>query len=103
MRKILFIILLALFTCNVYGQNNNPLRDSLDIAEKQLFLRPDSIDLRLKKARWNIELGEWDYAKDEYDYILRHQPDNIAALYFRAFANTKLGRYAFARQDYMNV
>ena len=103
MRKILFIILLALFTCNVYGQNNNPLRDSLDIAEKQLFLRPDSIDLRLKKARWNIELGEWGYAKDEYDYILRHQPDNIAALYFRAFANTKLGRYGFARQDYMNV
>lgn len=66
-------------------------------------LRPDSVDLRLKKARWNVELGEWEYAKNEYDLILQHYPDNIAALYFRAFVNTKLGRYGFARQDYMNV
>lgn len=101
-RYLLFILFVAVFA-NAFGQSNNPIRDSLAVAEKQLSLRPDSVDLRLKKARWNVELGEWEYAKNEYDMILQHYPDNIAALYFRAFVNMKLGRYGFSRQDYMNV
>ena len=64
---------------------------------------PDSVDLRLKKARWNMELEEWARAKDEYDIVLRIDPTNIAALYFRAFANEKMGRYNFARLDYENL
>lgn len=100
-RFFLFLLFVAVFF-KAFGQNN-PLRDSLSVAEKELSLRPDSVDLRLKKARWNVELGEWDYAKSEYDLILMHYPDNLAALYFRAFVNTKLNRYGFARQDYMNI
>ena len=103
MRKHILLLWALVIAINASSQTKNPLRDSLDVAEKELALRPDSIDLRLKKARWNVELGEWEYAKNEYDVILRHEPDNLAALYFRAFVNTKLSRYGFARQDYMIV
>lgn len=85
------------------AQNNNPLRDSLKAASERLSFHPDSIDLRLKKAGWNIQLEEWQNAKIEYDIVLRHEPTNIAALYYRAFCNERLGRYNFARLDYQNV
>lgn len=81
----------------------NPLRDSLRAATERLSYHPDSIDLRLRKAAWNMQLDEWQYAKAEYDYVLRRQPDNIAALYFRAYCNDRLGRDAFARLDYQNL
>ena len=35
--------------------------------------------------------------------MLRHEPTNIAALYYRAYCNDRLGRYNFARLDYQNV
>lgn len=103
MKKLICILFLSLIVSICFAQGSNSLRDSLRVAENELMLRPDSVDLRLKKARWNVELGEWEYAKNEYDMVLQHYPDNLAALYFRAFVNTKLGRYGFARQDYMNV
>lgn len=103
MRKYSFLFLVLFIANSALAQTANPLRDSLAVAERELSLRSDSIDLRLKKARWNIELGEFEYAKNEYDIILHHDPNNLAALYFRAFVNMKLSRYGFARQDYMNV
>lgn len=48
-------------------------------------------------------LEQWSFARDEYDYILLREPDNIAALYYRAFVNEKLGRLNFARLDYENL
>lgn len=79
------------------------IRDSLTAASELLAYYPDSIDLRLKKAAWNIELRQWEYAKHDYDKVLSLDPDNIAALYYRAFVNEKLGRYNFARLDYENL
>ena len=61
------------------------------------------MDLRLKKAAWNLQLEQWQYAKDEYDRVLSKDQHNIAALYYRAFANQKLGRYNFARLDYEHL
>lgn len=81
----------------------NPLRDSLAAAAGVLAYHPDSIDLRLRKAAWNIELGEWQYAKSEYDYVLSREPDNPAALFYRAYCNDRIGRYNFARADYLNL
>ena len=86
-----------------YAQKTNPLRDSLKIAVNELAFHPDSIDLLLKKAAWNIELGEWNYAKDAYDKVLALQPTNIAGLYYRAYVNEQLRRYNFARMDYENL
>ncbi len=95
------LLLVLGVTLPIQAQNNrNPLRDSLAKATDALAYHPDSIDLRLKKAAWNVELGQWQYAKDEYDIVLQHQPNSIAALYYRAYVNGKLHRYNFARLDY---
>lgn len=103
MNRIHVFLLMLCLSTGATAQNNNPLRDSLKVASERLSFHPDSIDLRLKKAGWNIQLEEWQNAKIEYDIVLRHEPTNIAALYYRAFCNERLGRYNFARLDYQNV
>lgn len=87
----------------VRAQSHQDLRDSLAKASEALAYHVDSVDLRLKKAAWNIELRQWDYAKDDYDKVLFLQPDNLTALYYRAYVNEQLGRYSFARLDYENL
>jgi tetratricopeptide (TPR) repeat protein len=96
---------LSLLLClpSLAQEDRKAMRDSLKLAMEQLSYHPDSVDLRLRKAAWNMQLGEWQYAKDEYDWVISHQPDNLAARYYRAYANTQLRRYNFARLDYENV
>jgi len=79
------------------------LRDSLSKATEILAYHPDSIDLRLKKAAWNIQLEQWQYAKDDLDKVLFLNNTNIAGLFYRAYVNEKLRRYNFARLDYQNL
>lgn len=79
------------------------LRDSLRQAMETLSFHPDSVDLMLRKASWNLQLEQWQYAKDEYDKVLRKEPYNVAGLFYRAYANDKLRRYKFARLDYLNL
>lgn len=96
----------ALALCSslaVLAQDNQALRDSLRTATEVLAYHPDSIDLRLKKAAWNIQLGQWEYAKDDLDKVLFLNNTNIAGLYYRAFVNEKLKRYNFSRLDYQNL
>ena len=78
----------------------NPLRDSLAKATDALAYHPDSIDLRLRKASWNVQLEQWEYALAEYNTILRQDARNVAALFYRAFVNERLHKYNFARADY---
>ena len=85
------------------AQGRQELRDSLKSASERLSYHPDSIDLRLRKAAWNLQLEEWDQAKFEYDLILSQVPDNIAALFYRAYVNERLRRYNFAKLDYENL
>lgn len=85
------------------ARERKALRDSLAAASQRLAYHPDSIDLLLRKAAWNVELGEWAYAKDAYDRVLALEPANPAALYFRGYVNGRMGRYAFARLDYQNL
>lgn len=105
MKKIKFTFVLMLLTASsaIYAQSNQVLRDSLAKATEVLAYHPDSIDLRLKKAAWNIQLEQWDYAKDDLDKVLFLNNTNIAGLYYRAFVNEKLKRYNFARLDYQNL
>ena len=103
-KKILMNISLALLLAlPIQAQDNQALRDSLSRATEVLAYAPDSIDLRLKKAAWNIQLEQWDYAKDDLDKVLFLNNTNIAGLFYRAFVNEKLKRYNFARLDYQNL
>ena len=102
MRKYCFLLLLCV-GLGCFAQTRQQLRDSLKNATDELSYHPDSVDLRLKKAGWNIQLEEWRKAKDEYDIILQSHPTNIAALYFRDYVNDQLKRYNFARLDYENL
>lgn len=64
-------------------QGGAALRDSLAHATDVLAYHPDSVDLRLKKAAWNIQLEQWNYAKDELDKVLFLNQTNIAGLFYR--------------------
>ncbi len=103
MKRILLLIFSVMSIIHVEAQRPQWMIDSLSAAKAELAQHPDSVDLMLKKAAWNLQLGDWDYAKIEYDKVLYRQPGNPAALYYRAFVNTKLGRYNFARLDYTNL
>src|SRR5574344_376427 len=99
---IMITVLTFTFSC-ARAQENVNLRDSLSKATNMLAYHPDSIDLRLKKVSWNIQLQQWQYAKDDLDKVLNLMPTNIAGLYYRAFGNEKWNRYNFARLDYENL
>lgn len=99
-----FLPLFCFFCTPMRAQSERAdLRDSLKAAIERLSYHPDSVDLQLRKASWNMQLGEWNYAKNEYDDVLTRQPYNLAALYYRAYANTQLHRYGFARLDYETI
>ena len=95
--------LLSAFSLNAYAQSYDEMRDSLELATQMLNKYPTNIDLRLKKASWNLLLEQWDYALREYDIILANDSDNVAALYYRAFVNEKKHRYKYAKKDYLTM
>ena len=89
-------MLLGVATLSMSAQNQNEseslskdqakaMRDSLALATEVLAYHPDSIDLRLKKAAWNIQLKQWQYAKDDLDKVLFLNNTNIAGLFYRAY------------------
>jgi tetratricopeptide (TPR) repeat protein len=99
--KKIFIIIFSLFcTFGINAKGAKQWRDSLEVLNKALDLNPSSTDLRLKKAAVEIELEQYEYAIEEYSVILKKDPHNLAALFYRAFSNEKLNRYRFARSDY---
>jgi tetratricopeptide (TPR) repeat protein len=102
LKKSIIIITLLLGILPLQAQNAKQWRDSLEMLSNAVDLNPSSSDLRLKKAAVEIELGQWEYAIDEYTIILKKAPDNPAALFYRAYANEKLSRYKMARADYEN-
>lgn len=101
--RTLFAIVFCFAATSLWSQERSALRDSLSKAAEELAYHPDSTDLRLKKAAWNVQLEQWQYALDEYSYILNRHPENVAARFFRAFVNEKLHRNKFARLDYEAV
>ena len=82
------------------AQTPQQWRDSLAVLSRLIDEQPRSTDLRLRKAAVNIELGQWEYAVEEYGNVLRIDPENLAALYYRAYGNTHLRQYQLARNDY---
>lgn len=98
-RGIFFFILYFLFS--PLGAQN--WRDSLTAINRQIATSPWSTDLHLRKAAFNLQLKQWEYAIDEYKLVLQRDPRNPAALFYRAYANTHLRRYDLARNDYNDL
>jgi tetratricopeptide (TPR) repeat protein len=78
-------------------------RDSLTVLSKAINQHPQSVDLRLRKAAVNIELGQWDYAIEEYGRVLLMEPRNLTALYFRAYAYEHVRSHEQAKADYESI
>ena len=100
MKKFLFILTLLSTASVLRAQTPQQWRDSLAVLNRQITEQPRSTDLRLKKAAVNIELNQWEYAVEEYGNVLRLDPNNLAALFFRAYTLNTLRRYGEARADY---
>ena len=100
MKKFFFILTLLLAVSVLRAQTPQQWRDSLAVLNRQIAEQPRSTDLRLKKAALNIELNQWEYAVEEYGNVLRLDPNNLAALFFRAYTLNTLRRYGEARADY---
>ena len=99
--KNLILLLIAVATAQTTtAQTAQQWRDSLTVLNRMIDREPRSTDLRLRKAAVNIQLGQWDYAIDEYGKVLMIEPDNPAALYYRAYCLTNQRQYAMARSDY---
>lgn len=99
MRFLLSSFLLS-FALSSFSQN---WRDTLSVLSKAIEEHPYSTDLRLRKAAANIELGQWEYAAEEYGRVLQLDSKNLAALHFRGYVNVQLRRYDLARQDYQTI
>ena len=82
------------------AQTPKQWRDSVSVLIEQINMNPNNLELRLKKAEANINLQQYEYARDEYSAVLKKDEKNLAALYFRAFCQTQLRQYSFARADY---
>lgn len=96
----LVALLMALNLAGATAQTSREWRDSLSVLNRMIEQQPRSTDLRLKKAAVNIQLGQWEYAIEEYGNVLSLDKDNLAALYFRAYGYTHERLYAQARSDY---
>jgi tetratricopeptide (TPR) repeat protein len=83
-----------------FAQTEQEWRDSLSALSERIRLAPKSVDLRLRKAAVNIELGQWSYAVDEYSRVLELDPKNLSAHYYRAYVHNHERRYELAKQDY---
>ena len=53
-------------------------RDSISTLIEAINKNPSNTDLRLKKAEANINLSQWEYAVQEYGYVLRLDNRNLA-------------------------
>jgi tetratricopeptide (TPR) repeat protein len=100
MKKLILLLIAVATTQTTTAQTAQQWRDSLTVLNRMIDREPRSTDLRLRKAAVNIQLGQWDYAIDEYGKVLMIEHDNPAALYYRAYCLTNQRQYAMARSDY---
>ena len=96
------MLLVLAGTNSIFSQAQKEWRDSLSVLNRQIMSSEYSSDLYLRKAAVNLELEQWDYAIETYTDILKREPANPAALFYRAYANGKMRRYELAENDYRN-
>lgn len=102
MRKALVVLFVAIVGPSplLMAQTSQQWRDSLSVLGRAIERSPHSVELRLRKAAVNLELGQWDYAVEEYGRVLDLDSRNLTALYFRAYAHMQSRQYALAAACY---
>ena len=104
MRIFLFIpILFSSLLLSLPSAAQTSWSDSLTTLQQQISRNPHNIILRLNKAAVNIQLGQWQYAAEEYGRVLEKAPDNLTAHFFRAYAYVQLRMLPLAAADYESV
>lgn len=98
--SLLFFLSVTLISAQ---ESRHELRDSLRILSRQLEENPSDLQLRLQKAALNMQLEEWENAIFEYNQVLMSDKENLAALFYRAYAQVRLRRYVLARNDYNSL
>ena len=93
---IIALLLTPLAALRSKAQTQQQWKDSLEVLKRQIDKTPYSTDLHLRKAAVNLQLQQWNYAIDEYRLVLEHEPNNLAALFYRAYANKNIRRYDMA-------
>ncbi|MCF0202674.1 MAG: tetratricopeptide repeat protein [Bacteroidaceae bacterium] len=107
MRNILFVIFFSLplsaFAQQEEGKNVLIPSSSQRTKEDNNPFANMTISQQMEKAAAYIHHSRYQQAKDIYDNVIRLEPDNFTALYFRAFANQQLFHFGLARADYNNI
>lgn len=101
-RGLLHFLIFLFLSLGCRAQSNQELRDSLSVLMQQIDRYPNDTELRFRKAAVNLLLEQWNYAIDEYTFILK-KGENATAFFYRAYAYTNIGNYAFARSDYESL
>lgn len=102
LRVLMTVVFLSHFLIFSFSQSPTPKqwRDSVSVLIDAINKNPKDVNLRLLKGEANINLKQWEYAVQEYGYVLRLDEKNLAALFFRAFCHTQLRHYDLAKVDY---
>lgn len=102
-KRLILAIGTLLLNIGIQAQSNQQWRDSLNAINQLIARSPYSTSLHLRKAAFNLELQQWEFAVDEYKTVLRHDEQNLTALYYRAYAYLHLRRYDLAKNDYNDI
>ncbi len=102
MYRVLIISFLSLLFVSgkASSQSQSQWLDSLKVLNDSIEKSPLSLDLRLNKAAVCLQLLDWDAALKECNTVLQADTNNLAALFYRAYANNSLHRYPLAKNDY---
>lgn len=102
-REVSALAAVLLSFTSLPAQTNEQWRDSLKVLKQQIETSAYSSDLHLRKAAVNIQLKQWNYAIEEYNTVLSHEPGNISALFYRAYVNMQLRHYELSYNDYTDI
>lgn len=110
MRTILTAIAISFICCfmhitdsSLHAQTKQQWNDSISVINKLLESKPNSLELRMRKAEAHVMLEQWRYALEDYNSILVLHPKHIGALYFRAYVYMQQRKYEQACSDYHDV
>ncbi len=91
----ILIFVLVVLSCSCLGQNSDTLSVNQQVDEV--------VESMLKNGKACLMNNEWEMARKHFNEVLEKTPGNLTALFFRAFADEKLGKFNFARADYEQI